>query len=63
MRRGAREGSGSATSAVLWLMLLLVFLPIALAHVAARFGAREAEPGTDHAAPAAPAASSGAVPG
>ncbi len=31
--------SGGSTAAVLWLMILLVFLPIAVAHVFARQGA------------------------
>ena len=35
MRGDGREGGVGATAAVLWLMILLVFLPIALGHVAA----------------------------
>jgi hypothetical protein len=37
MMRRTRISSGS-TSAVLWLMILLVFLPIAVGHVIARRG-------------------------
>lgn len=43
----ARAGRGSrSTAAVLWLMMLLVFLPIASVHVAARWSAEStlAEP-------------------
>ena len=32
MRGDGREGGVGATAAVLWLMITLVFLPIALAH-------------------------------
>lgn len=36
MKAGAKAASGvSATTAVLWLMILIVFMPIALAHGAA----------------------------
>ena len=40
MMRRARI-SGSSTSAVLWMMILLVFLPIAVGHVVARHAAAE----------------------
>ncbi len=32
----AAQGGARSTAAVLWLMILLVFLPIAMMHVAAR---------------------------
>ncbi|WP_375459243.1 hypothetical protein [uncultured Enterovirga sp.] len=32
-----RPRGGSSTTAVLWLMILLVFLPIAAGHMAARY--------------------------
>ena len=35
--RKAMAGAGGSTAAVLWLMILIVFLPIALAHVVARY--------------------------
>lgn len=47
MRASGSGGSG-ATAAVLWLMILLVFLPIALAHAVARYA--HEEPVKQHAA-------------
>jgi hypothetical protein len=35
---------GSSTTAVLWLMILLVFLPIAAGHVVARYAHPEPAP-------------------
>ena len=34
-----RTGAGGSTAAVLWLMILLVFLPIAIGHLIARHAA------------------------
>ena len=48
---------GNSTAAVLWLMLLLVFAPIASAHLVARWIADEPPAQTETAAgPGAPAA-------
>lgn len=37
MRPPAKPAGGGSTAAVLWLMILLVFLPIGAAHGVARF--------------------------
>ena len=40
----ASEGGGRSTAAVLWLMILLVFLPIAAGYMIARHVNEAAEP-------------------
>ena len=50
-----QAGAGGSTAAVLWLMILIVFLPIAAAHGPARYAAPVEEP------PAVQAAVAGAA--
>lgn len=44
----AQGSRGGSTTAVLWLMILLVFLPIAVGHTVARYG--HAEPAVEQRA-------------